>query len=239
MPIIGISLLSNNANYYDYASHYTAGIIVPIIICFSSGINYIIFKCKKINFKFIIELKFVIINLILLLSIIFSPIPFSRLFLSNKVWAYGYSAYITTDRDSKIKDALLKFIPPDKGISVSSINSLNYFRISERKFIPPFPIGVDDSLDFVKMNDKKFTKLVKNIINNEDYINEYNNIKIDYVVIDRKRPIYFGDKGCGWSYGKCTDEVIVSKYDSSIQLMMKNYEVIYNADDFIIARKLK
>jgi uncharacterized membrane protein len=38
LPLILISLLSRTDNYYDYANHYTAGLIVPLIVAFRDGL---------------------------------------------------------------------------------------------------------------------------------------------------------------------------------------------------------
>ncbi len=70
----------------------------------------------------------------LFFHILLSPSPISRLFWTNKVWNYGYEAYIPTERDRMIKKAIKKYIPSDPEVAVATQNTLNWGYLALRRY---------------------------------------------------------------------------------------------------------
>lgn len=250
IPIILISILSKLENYYGIANHYTAGLIAPVIISFFAGYTRAekLFSWLFFNFKFKINSKKVfaigITICIITGNILLSPSPLSKTFWENKVWSYGYQSYFCSERDYKIKKALKEYIPEDKHIAVTTQNTINTNYISNRKYYFPFPVGAIEPYD---------TAEYTGIKNNE--------IKSKYVIIDIKRPWYIKDKGCNYktnneqqleqeelkiiglkeTQGKllwngCASKAFRKEYFNTINIVLKNYYMIYAFDGFLILK---
>jgi hypothetical protein len=176
-----------------------------------------------------------------------SPSPISRLFWTNKVWSYGYEAYIPTKRNRFIKNAIKKYIPEDINVGVSTQNTLNWGRLAHRKQYYSFPAGTNA--------DKK-----KSMIFGADKENVDNDV--DYVLIDLKRPWYLQDIGCNLMITKpkilseiekenigikedigplkwagCTTPEFYDKYIDSLIKIGKSYNLVFEEDGFIIFKK--
>lgn len=68
-----------------------------------------------------------------------SPSAISRLFWSDKVWSYSWRAYVPTEREAMMKVAMLKYIPADPDVSVTTQNTVNWYYLADRKVYAPFP----------------------------------------------------------------------------------------------------
>jgi uncharacterized membrane protein len=218
-PIIIISLISKSENYFDFYTHYTAGIIVPLVIAFNNGIKIII--------KYLPENKFlpIVFTIILVGNIMISPSPISRLFFTNKIWNYSWQAYFATRRDDIIKGKIIDLIPSNRDITISSQNNLNYWPLANRKNYFVFPYGV--TVDPFKNSASK----------NSSEESTGNFLYADFVLIDLKRPPYYLDRGCNWTYGQCLDKIIESNFKNAIEEMQLKYSLIYQYDNFFIYRQ--
>jgi len=220
-PILLVSLLSLNSNYYGLGHHYTAGLIAPLIYSFIHGLS----KVKKIfcRNKGHNKIFFVVLILGLTMSnIALSSSPISRLFWSNKIWQYSYNAYLLTDRVSMIKDAITEKIPNNKNISVSVQNTLNWELLSTRGCFLVFPQGLgmlEYGNDYNVCNDGKDGLIVA-----------------DYVVLDVKRPWFLLDQGCQWLHGKCTDKKAANYYLKLVNYAKSKMTTVYEKDGFLILK---
>lgn len=247
LPPLLIMMLSNEDNYYSYANHYTAGIIVPVIVAFKNGIPIAFETWRRllsycyIKNKYLIETlpKLLIIICILFSHWALSPSPISRLFWSDKVFDYSWKAYVPSKRDTMIKDALIKYIPSDPEISVSSQNSLNFSHLSNRKLYLAFPEGVFDPHLVPSLKSEINNNLnVLNFQKNKKTI-EYENKYVDFVVLDSLRPWFLMDQGCDWLYGKCYNDRIASKYLKAVEKTKDTLKVVFENDGFIILQRLE
>ncbi len=128
IPFIGILLLSNNANYSSYNTHYFIGIIGPLF----ASLNY-----NNKRFKYQIFLSILVLFTL-------SPAPLSRLFLNNKVDVWGFNSYIINDRDIIINNYIKSKFSNDRNSIISIQNSINNGYLSYRKWPLPFPLGVNE-----------------------------------------------------------------------------------------------
>jgi len=145
----------------------------------------------------------------------------SRFFWHNKIQNFHYSSYFPKARNVTIKKALQKNIPEDK--IISSQNSMNYYKISNGHRLFPFPEATIKPKTVIKIVNSKITKT---------------EVFADYVVIDLKKIIFYGDKGCDYVNGKCANKEILFKFQNAIKNLNSNYLKIYEFDSFFIYKKL-
>jgi len=61
----------------------------------------------------------------------------------------------------------------------------------------------------------------------------------DYVVLDLKRPWFNGVQACEWVSGKCKGGAkFESLFMGLIEKTKKNFEIVFEQDEFIILKKL-
>ena len=243
-----ISLLSRSPNYYDYAAHYSAGLIIPIIVSFSESLPklkkwiYIISKkfifFKTITFSNISAISnFIIISWVILFQIAVGLSPISRLFWSDKIWSINYQAYIPSERDAVIRNSITKYIPLDSSIIVSSQNNLNYSPLFLRQDYLIFPGGVTEPHIRTNWDEKTFNNFM-NYLRGEAPVNyEPDLIYAEYVLIDFNRPFYLFDKGCDSTYLICRDKDIEKKYLNAIGILENKYILLFEYNGFRIFKK--
>ena len=224
LPIIFISILSHNQNHYSIINQYATSAIAPIFMGFITSINktetiyHRIFNNSKAilivsNFKFIL-IAFAIFSSVLF-NITISPSPISRFFWTKKIWNLHFSSYISSLRDQKIKKTIELYIPKDPNITVTTQNSLNYSILANRHYYFSFPEGVINQAN--TLTGKK--------------------VSADYLLIDRKRPLFINDQGCDYLYSKCRNKSIVNEFNRLLDAAQKKYTIIYSVDDFLIFKR--
>ena len=252
VPILGISLLSRLENYYGIGHHYTSGLIPPMIVAFAFGYpkaeNAFLMIIRRFIKDTIAKKVFTwgILGLMLFVHILISPSPISRLFWTNKVWSYGFEAYIPVGRDKMIKDAMGKYVPADPDVSVSSQNTLNWGHLAHRKCYTIFPLGVIEPVvipEFAKAGFKE--------------------IWVEYVILDLKRPWFIVDRGCSWQteesiklsdddikrldlkdnpgplkWVSCASQKFRNDFLDAIVETKKTFNVIFERDGFMILRRV-
>ena len=226
LPILAVSLLSTYEGYYGLGHHYTAGIIIPLIVAFHGGVP----RAKIIWSKLKFPIRFftpVVIVILLVSHIILSPSPISRLFWSEKIWSYNFKAYIPNERAQLIKNAVYENIPDNPDIVLSVQNTLNLNSLMKRRNIMLFPDGIKD---------KKLSPYFPQGFQLIDV--NWKKINADYVLVDMKRPWFINDQGCEWFYGECSDRVMKKNYKEWIEVTRTEMEVIFEQDGFIIFKQL-
>jgi len=221
LPMFAIILLSNNNMFYSLGHHYTAGMIIPLIIGFHESTQRLL-EFKVINNNKRLFLGSIILSL-LVTNFILSPSPLGRLFWSNKIWFYSLNAYFISERDEIIKKALETHLPKNPKKSISVQNSINFDLINKRNSFLLFPEGILEP------------KKVPIFINSTSLIRK--DTLADFVVIDIKRPLFIGDKGCNWIYGKCIDKEIERnfiKYQENTRSIM---DKVFEYDGFFIFKR--
>ena len=250
IPLIGIALLSNLPNYYGYAHHYTAGLIAPFTVAFIYAYEKFFADTGIFENNIFSHIsKSAIWIMIIAAHILFSPSPVSRHFWTGTDTNYHYSEYLPVKRNEMIKVAIKKYIPADINVSVSSQNSLNLGYLAGRKYFSPFPGGVCErnidtykekeisEISFIKCTPEPMKKnyidkdetseILMHLVNNNKSIIKTKNIFADYIVIDKKRPLYYYDL-------KITKEA----FESILNQIKKWYEIVYEKDGFIILKRV-
>ena len=253
IPLLAIAMLSHLPNYYDYNTHYMAGLIIPVMFAFVHGLP----RAEKIWEKLVIRMgvysripaligtgdhsrRFFYMLLfcwILVGHVILSPSPISRLFWSDKVWNYSWQAYVPTERVAMIKSMIEKYIPVDPDISLSTQNMLNYSHLVHRKVSLPFPMGISEPHKVMDRSNRTWEGLGEFVrigykppaITHDRYA--------DYVVLDLKRPYFVIDRGCNWIYGECLDKEMEKKFLNWVVYTRSIYVTVFERDGFMILRR--
>ena len=270
LPLLMIAMLSRLDNYYSYATHYTAGLIVPCIIAFRDGLP--VAQRIFISVTTWLACRVTLLRTSLISSILgtrertdtgsiapsksceriftlglfawllvghwaFSSSPISRLFWSDKVWSYSWQAYVPTEREAMMKAAMLRYIPADPDVSVSTQNTVNWYHLAHRKVYLPFPLGVSEPHKIMDWSNRSTTGLLEFIrtgykppsITHERYA--------DYVVLDLQRPWFIVDRGCDWLYGACQNPEMAAKFLRLVDETRRHYDTVFERDGFMILRR--
>ena len=236
-PLILIPLLSHSKDHYDYANHYTVGVIIPVIVAFNDGLP-IAKKWFKRNFG-ISEHLF---SIFLIIWLVFAhwyltPSPISRLFWSQKIWSITWEAYFPSNRTDMIKNALLTHIPTGNMVSISSQNNLNWGYLANRENYFSFPLGVETPQRITDFSNRNFSGLWAYFRYGTPPSNLSHNVYADYVVIDLKRPLFLIDQGCDWVYGQCNNKKIQDKFLEHVNYCDQHYETLFSQDGFKIYKR--
>ena len=162
----------------------------------------------------------------------------SWLFWSQNSWAYNFSAYAQTDRNSMIKEAIRVNIPSDPKMVVSAQNTLNWGYLAHRKYYFAFPVGVLQPHKILKGSDRTLAGLWKFINTGEITTAKTVEIWSDYVVLDLKRVWFIEDKGCAWRNGQCKkDEEFSSEFIAMVQKTKEYFDTVFQKDEFYILKR--
>lgn len=253
LPVLVIAMIAKGQPlYYSYANHYTAGVIVPAIMAFREGLPVAdqsfcrlldwTLRGQKVVARWALATRqrvfaIMLASWIVAGHVIFASSPISRLFWLDKVWSYSWRAYVPTDREEMMKGAMLKFIPADPDVSVSSQNTLNWGYLAQRKVYLAFPMGVETPHKVMDWSNRNLQGLWTFVRTGYKPLAVTHDRYADYVVLDLQRPYFVGDKGCDWIYGKCRDKVMEKTFLDYVAFTRKHYEAAFEQDGFIILRR--
>ena len=278
LPLLAIAMLSRLPNYYDYNTHYTAGLIIPVMFAFIHGLPkaHVLWMkgagwvWRKVFFPRSNERPhpnplpqagegiyvlgenalgaawearlskafYVLLALwILAWHVILSPSPISRLFWSDKVWSYNWRAYVPTDREAMMKAAMLKYIPADPSVSVTTQNTINWYHLAHRKVYAPFPMGVLEPLAVMDWSNRTWEGFWRFVQTGQMQPAITHDRYADYVVLDLKRPYFLVDRGCEWIYGECRDKAMEKKFLDWVAYTRRHYDTLFEKEGFIILKR--
>lgn len=179
LPLLAGTFVLADPNYHGYGHHYTAAFVAPLLAAFAHGV----FRIQSLHrSNYALYLAGVVL---VSANILISPSPISRLFVTGKVWRYGYEAYVPTKRDAMIERAIADYVPDDEDVVVSSQNTLFTPGLGLRRVLFAFPSGTRQAELFPDFSVESGHGLYT----------------ADYVLIDLKRPWYLLASGCGWRTG--------------------------------------
>ena len=238
IPILLISLLSNNPVHHAYNTHYTAGLIAPLIMAFSESLP----TAKKLWRGTTLPNRLftpTLIGGLLVCHVLASPSPISRMFFIEKSWFYHYSVYLPSERPHMIKSALTKHIPANPEIIISMQNSLNSGYLSKYKNIFVFPHAVNEKRAFPKISQLDWSGFWDFFKNKKIEKNISTPVWADYVILDLKKPWFIVDQGCHWVQGTCLkgQNQFTSEFSDLVEKAAANFDTIYKNDGFMILRK--
>jgi uncharacterized membrane protein len=237
IPILAVSILSSEPKHYGFTHHYSAGLLIPMIIAFAEGLP----SAKKLWEHAKLKNKWfepILYSGLLVSHILLSSSPIGRKFYDLKAWNYHYSIYIPIERNQMIKTALKNHISPDPNKVVSAQNSLNLGYLMERKFFKVFPQGATEKSKNYKQKQTIFDFIEFARSGKRRKVKIENNYS-DYVVLDLKRPWFIKDQACRWNIDKCKDE---SEFENIfLELVKKTHEkfsIVFEQDGFVIFKRL-
>jgi uncharacterized membrane protein len=265
LPLLMIAMLSRQDNYYGYTNHYTAGVIVPAVVAFRDGLpiargyfaslaEWIMSKleryplpirkfstCNKF-FRLIVSSEGQIFSMALFAWLLvghcaFVSSPVSRLFWSDKVWSYSWKAYVPTERELMMKQAMLQYIPTDSNVSVTTQNTVNWYHLADRKVYLLFPLGVNIPHRLLDWSNRDLPGLWKYVRTGLMPPATAHARYADYVVLDLKRPWFVIDKGCDWLYGACRNNDMATKFLRLVGETRQRYYTVFERDGFIILKR--
>jgi hypothetical protein len=265
LPLLMIAMLSRQDNYYGYANHYTAGVIVPVIVAFRDGlptarsyfaslVGWVMSKLERHplplpafstwekGFIWTVANERRIFSVVLLAWLLaghwaFASSPISRLFWSDKVWSYSWHAYVPTGREVLMKEAMLKYIPADPDVTVTTQNTVNWYHLAHRKVYLPFPLGVDKPHRVTDWSNRDFPGLWQYVRTGDMPPAITHDRYADYVVLDLKRPWFIIDKGCDWLYGACRNDEMAAKFLRLVDETQQRYSTVFEWDGFMVLRR--
>jgi hypothetical protein len=272
-------MLSYVPNFYDYSTHYTAGLIIPVMFAFiygllkahvlwMVGVKWVWRRIAGIREKLLslrdtitlhpsplpqgerghgvdtametrLSKAFYVLLAVWILvgHVLFSPSPISRLFWSDKVWSYSWRAYVPTEREAMMKEAMLKYIPADPEVSVTTQNTVNWYHLAHRKVYAPFPHGIEEPIRVMDWSSRTWDGFWSFVHTGDMLPAVTHDRYADYVVLDLKRPWFIVDKGCEWIYGECRDKEIAREFLDLVARTKARYETLFERDGFMILRR--
>jgi uncharacterized membrane protein len=238
LPVIAIALLSRVGNYTGLYYHYTAGLIAPLIMAFAEGLPTARKIWSRLSFQ---KIPFIPLLFIcpLAIHIPLAPSPLSYTFLVKDSWAYSYRAYIPTQRDKMIKEAIHLHVPSEPEVAVSAQNTVNWGYLADRNNYLPFPMGVLEPHRVLMGTNRSLAGLWEFIKTGKMTKAKTKRIWADYVVLDLKRPWFINDQGCSWKNGQCKNKgEFTSKFLALTQRTKELFNTVFEKDGFfVLARK--
>ena len=237
IPIFTIALLSNLLNHHSYVHHYTAGLIAPMIMAFSEGLP----RAKEIFGKLKLKQELfypIIISGLFVCHYLLSPSPIGRKFFLEKAWNYHYSVYLPSERSAMIKRILLKVIPKDPNVIISTQNTLVFSHIIQRKITLVFPGGTQEKTMGINTSNLSWNGFIKYVLNGNIAAQPLKKYWADYIILDLKRPWFIVDKGCHWLGERCVNNLAFeSEFLGLVENSRNYFDTIFENDGFIILKR--
>jgi len=237
LPLLAGTFVLADPNYHGYGHHYTAGFVAPLLAAFAHGVSRIQSLQRGKYALYLVGIVLISANILV------SPSPVSRLFVTGKVWRYGYEAYALTERDAIIARAIASYVPDDEDVVVSSQNTLFTSRLGLRRVLFAFPAGTQRAEMFPDFSVQS----------------GHGTYTADYVLVDLKRPWYLLAAGCGWKSGQehslardtweslglpsspgalpwagCLAEPERDAFIESVKAVRARYDLLFSYDGFMI-----
>lgn len=214
LPALGISVLSHNPNHYYLGHQYTVVIVAVLLVTTAKALTA---WSRPAQGRWIAAMLVTTVAT----QIAFGPSPMSRLFWSPNVFSYNWRAYVPNEHDRTLARVVDQFIPEDDRLIVSTQNAINSDRISNRRLAFAFPWGTFGATDSVAREELTASSR-----------------SADYVVLDRTRPLSLQDDICLYDrMTVCDSQSFLSRFDERIRRMKQNFEVLYERDGILIARR--
>jgi hypothetical protein len=136
-----------------------------------------------------------------------------------------------------LQEAMLKYIPADPDVSVTTQNTVNWYHLAHRKVFLPFPMGVDMPHRVIDWSNRDLPGLLQYIRTGDMPPAITHDRYADYVVLDLKRPWFIIDKGCDWLYGACRNDEMAAKFLHLVNETRQRYNTVFERDGFTILRR--
>ena len=224
LPALAMSLLSDQPGHYGLGHHYSIGLAPVMAVAFGRGWAVLRPDRQRSGLTSRGPLpRGAALLLALWLAAVhvgIAPSPASRLCVTDKVWSYGWRAYLPTARDAWIKARLAEFIPTDPGVAVAAQNTLHTGLISQRRRFYVFDYGVfepepDPGAPFGAGEP----------------------VWAQWLVLDLRRPWYIKDQGCRYLHGRCTDAEAAQRFRERVAEARLLMDTVFDEDGLLILRR--
>lgn len=171
-----------------------------------------------------------------LVHVLVSPSPISRLFLTGDNFAFGVAAYEPTARDAAILAEILRSVPDDAAVAVSSQNTLNWGALAERRHFGNFPRGVfepqaERDLSGVTWKDFLVYLRTGGIVRPPE-----RHWQARYVLLDMTRPWAVFSRNC-LSGDTCRDQALAREFTELVGRARVELETVYDQGGFLLLRR--
>jgi len=225
LPALLLSLLSRNPNHVLVVHQYTAGVTAPLLVGFAAAV-----ASPGRRRTFVAGALAAALAASLGLMVLRGPSPLSRPFWSDWSWSYQAAAYSPGQRDAWVRQMIEAHVPADPEIAVAAQNNLVTARLANRRHLFAFPEGV-----FEPLLQPGWTGGAAG--GGTDYGRPDVRILVDVVVLDLRRPWFFGDKGCDWLSGRCRAAGAATGIEELIAEVSNRWSVVFEQDDLLILRR--
>ncbi|MFC4161768.1 DUF2079 domain-containing protein [Chitinimonas lacunae] len=237
LPPLAIAMLARSENYYSYGNHYTAGLIVPLMVAFAHGLAWLERRWRGRG-RSLRALYLPLVLLLLAGHALFTSSPIGRLFWSDKVWSYRKEAYLSDARSERIKSALLRHVPADPTRTVAVQNPLNWGHLPRRHGYFAFPDAVLAPKPLPDWSQHDLAGLYRFVTDGTAAPSPLGEPRwADYVVLDMRRPWFVLDRGCDWRYDRCHDQTVAARYLDAVAQTRRRYAVVHEDDGFLILQR--
>jgi hypothetical protein len=175
--------------------------------------NYTLFKFNFIPFKYF---KVYLVSSLLIINILFSISPISRIFWSDKFLNNNFYNYLIDEKLIFKKELMFQTIPLNENISISTQNNVYLGFLSKRIDLYVFPYGVFQ----IDSKNNEFTFLINSV---------------DYVILDTSKLFFIGDFTC-YFYQSCYSEFSYF-YNMLLNSLHLKYNLIYEYNGLKIFKK--
>lgn len=171
-----------------------------------------------------------------LVHILVAPSPVSRLFLTGDDFDFGVAAYEPTARDAAILAEILRSVPDDDAMAVSTQNSLNWGALAERRHFGNFPQGV-----FAPQAERDLTGVTwKDFL---AYLRSGGVVRppekrwlAQYVLLDTTRPWAVYSRECPPG-AACRDAALAREYTELVGRARAAFATVYDQGGFLLLRR--
>lgn len=238
LPPLALSLLSTQPNHYGLGHHYTAGLLPPLTMAFCAAWP----RVRDCAATLVRPRTATALALcaVLAVHVALSPSPVSRLFWTDKIWSYGWRAYVPTARDAMIRRALDEHIPKSGVTCISAQNTVVWHSLLRAERVVIFPAAAYEAFALPNLQAlSERSAFLRRSADAPGHAARTSEVSFhaDFVVLDLMRPLYLGDLGCDWRYGVCTDDTVRRGFLAAVERTRQTTTPVFERDGFIILRR--
>jgi hypothetical protein len=177
-----------------------------------------------------------VLGCLVLVHVLLAASPISRSFLSSDSFSFGLDAYAPTARDAAILAEILRSVPGDDAVPVTSQNTLNWGALAERRHFASFPQGVftpQPTRDLSEAGWRDFLEFIRtgrNTLPMRPW-------SAQFVLLDTTRPWCLGERCCRQRGDGCPDRDLAREYEALVRQARQDMDAVYDQGGFLILKR--